>query len=251
VKTLYEEYINGRNAYEYPAIGLSATEILNNVENWADVYKQQDFNTSLDLDNHHNSLLLSKNDNDILLGIYSVMYWGYITSGAKSRIRCNWLSVGNATNNQLSLKHMGKTAAIDIIRNSESYLKNSKYSDALMEIRKLPHVGVSFGTKFLAFIDPENVGILDDKITRHLASDSFSNILDKETIQNLKKPKNESVNNASIRYQAFCEALNQIKNRLNENSCKWNDLSGAKMNRFRAIDVERAFFAIAKQIDNA
>jgi len=242
---MYEEYIKGRNSYNYPAIGLFTNEILNDIGNWENVYKQHKFNTSLDLDIHHTSHLLSKNENDVLLGIYSVMYWGYITSGAKSITRCNWLSNGNARNKQLSLKYMGKSKAVDIIRKSESFLNNSRYSDALTEIRKLPHVGVSFGTKFLAFIDPENVGILDEKIIRHLASDSFNDILEKETIRDLNKPKNPS-----IRFQAFCEALNIIKTNLNKNGCQWSDLSGAKMNRFRAIDVERAFFAIAKQIDN-
>jgi hypothetical protein len=248
---LYEAYINGRNSYKYPPIGLCASQALDDVANWKAVYKHHQFQTTLELDIHHNSHLTSDNDDEVLLGIYSVMYWGYITSGAKSVIRCDWLSVGNTKNKELSLTHLGKSRGVKIIRKSHEHLKYSRYSDALLEIRNLPHVGVSFGTKFLAFIDPENVGVLDDKITRHLASNSFDKILDKETLKNLIKAPHESAKAASLRFQAFCEALNLIKKELNDKKCKWKDGSNTEMCRFRAIDVERALFAIAKEIDNA
>lgn len=179
-----------------------------------------------------------------------MMYWGYITSGKKSIIRCNWLSIGNAKNPKASLTHIGIEVAVKIIRDCIRLLQRSKYAEALTEIRKLPHVGVSFGTKYLAFLDPENVGVLDDKITRHLASGSYEHVLDNKTIQLLVKPCRETEEAASRRFQLFCESLQYIKEKVNIEKKKWKDVSGSEMCRFRSIDVERALFSIAKAKDN-
>jgi hypothetical protein len=116
---------------------------------------------------------------------------------------------------------------------------------ALREIRKLPYVGLSFGTKILAFIDPENVGVLDDKITTHLAAGTFGRILDHEVVSRLIKARHESAGRAEQRFVAFCQAINKIKSDLNEKGLGWTDQTGASMRRFRAVDVERSLFAIA------
>ena len=243
---MLKKLVSARGNYNYPAIGLCATRDLDVMSKWQDYYKEYQFTTTLELDNHHRELLLSIHDEKVLLGIYSVMYWGYITSGAKSVTRCDWLSVGNAKNKNHSLSYLGKDYAVNIIRNSKKLLDKSDYAGALLEVIKLPHIGVSFGTKLLAFIDSENVGILDNKISRHLSSDSFRHILDEKVIVHLNKKIN-----SAIKFQSYCESLNAIKIQLNNAGYGWCDVSGAKMSRFRAIDVERALFSIAKSIDSA
>lgn len=243
---MFEKLVSARNNYNYPAIGLCSIRDLDIVSKWQDYFKKNQFATTLELDNHHHKLLLSEHDSEVLLGIYSVIYWGYITSGAKSVTRCDWLSVGNAKNNDHSLSYHGKDYAVNIIRESKKLLDKSDYVGALLEIRKLPHIGVSFGTKLLAFIDPENVGVLDEKILRHLSTGSFCHVLEETVIVRLNKK-----NNSANKFQDYCESLNVIKIQLNNKGFGWCDVSGAKLSRFRAIDVERALFSIAKSIDNA
>lgn len=247
---MHEEYVKGRNAYNYPSIGLCACETLKCPDGWGKSFKKHEFKTTLDLDIHHYTHLHSEDDQEVILGIYSVMYWGYITSGAKSITRCNWISVGNANNAEASLTYLGLDFAVGIIRSCINLLQHSKYGDALTEIRNLPHVGVSFGTKYLAFLDPENVGVLDDKITRHLSAGSYEHLLGKETIKLLEKPKNETLSEAADRFEAFCKALNVIKKEINETKKQWKDISGSEMCRFRSVDVERALFSIAQEADN-
>lgn len=244
-----EEYVKGRNAYSYPPVGLCALKTLKNPSDWEQAYQKHEFRTTLELDLHHYSHLHSNDDQEVLLGIYSVMYWGYITSGAKSKTRCDWLSKGNAKNPEASINHIGIDTAVQIIRNSISLLDNGSYGCALTEIRKLPHVGVSFGTKYLAFLDLENVGVLDDKITRHLSAGSYEHVLNHDTLQKLVKPKNESPSSAAKRFEAFCKVLSSIKSNVNANKKGWKDASGAEMCRFRTVDIERALFAIAKAKD--
>jgi len=246
---MHEEYVKGRNAYSYPPVGLCALKSLDNPSDWEQSYQRHEFKTTLELDLHHFSHLHSSDDQEVLLGIYSVMYWGYITSGAKSKTRCDWLSMGNSRNPAVSINHIGASAAVQIIRNCIPLLESKQYGCALSVIRKLPHVGVSFGTKYLAFLDLENVGVLDDKITRHLASGSYEHVLSKEKLLLLVKPKNESPSSAAARFQAFCEALGSIKSKVNASKKGWKDVSGAEMCRFRTVDIERALFAIAKAKD--
>jgi hypothetical protein len=242
---MFGALVNARNAYAYPSIGLCASKNLDDVALWQESFEAKTFKSTLYLDVHHTSHLLSKDDDDVLLGIYSVIYWGYITSGGRSKIRCNWLSVGNAKNNQLSLDYISKAVGVKIVRTAAEHIQRGEYAQALLEIRKLPHVGMSFGTKFLAFLDPENVGILDEKITRHLALGSFTEVLGKNTVQQLIKPNNESAIAASQRFQIYCDVLNKIKQAVNKQKLYWQDASGAEMCRFRAIDLERALYAIA------
>ncbi len=248
---MYKEYVKGRCAYHYPATGLVAGTILDNLSAWSTIYKPKNFDTTLKLDQYHNEKLLSETDDDVLLGVFSVMYWGYLTSGNKSIIRCDWLAKGNAKNPKHCLMHLGRDHAIKAIRDSAEFLSRKKYADALTCIRRLPHVGVSFGTKYLAFIDPENVGILDDKIARHISSGSFSHVLDSTTIDALTKPKHETPKAAARRFEKYCISLNEIKVLLNDQCLMWEDQSGATLERFRAVDVERALFSIAKNTDRA
>ena len=244
-----DELVKGRNSYSYPPVGLCALKTLENPSDWEQAYQIHKFKTTLELDLHHYYHLHSNDDQEVLLGIYSVMYWGYITSGAKSKTRCDWLSKGNSRNPEASINHIGISAAVQIIRDSIALLEKGSYGCALTEVRKLPHVGVSFGTKYLAFLDLENVGVLDDKITRHLAAGSYEHLLSQDTLRQLVKSKNESPSSAAARFQAFCEALSSIKSKVNASKKGWKDASGSEMCRFRTVDIERALFAIAKTKD--
>lgn len=240
------EYVKARNAYSYPHVGLVGRSKLNNFSEWSSAYAEIEFENTLRLDDHHKQCLTSDIEDEVILGIFSVMYWGYKTSGAKSKIRCDWLANGNSKNFKLSLSEIGKYQSVSIIQQALESLSKSDYSTALRIIRKLPHVGVSFGTKYLAFLDPENVGVLDDKITKHLSAGTFTNLLGSDFVKKIIKSNNESNKKAEIRFSAFCEALNLIKAELNLCHLSWRDVSGAEMNRFRAVDVERALFSIAK-----
>lgn len=246
---MYDELVDARNSYSYPPIGLRALKILDDPSEWEQSYQKHQFRTTLELDIHHHDHLASKNDQEILLGVYSVMYWGYITSGSKSVTRCNWLSNGNAKNPEKSISHIGVESVVQTVKNCRELLGKGKYGYALSEIRNLPHVGVSFGSKFLSFLDLENIGVLDDKITRHIVTGSYEHVLSPEILRALAKPKNESDTAAANRFQTFCEMLGSIKAKMNSKKSGWKDVSGAEMCRFRSVDIERALFAIAKYKD--
>lgn len=242
----FDEFVKARNAYSYPPVGLVHLHKSGNFPDWRAAYYEQRFVDTLRLDEHHFNLLSSSVEDEVILGLFSVMFWGYKTSGAVSVARCNWLAFGKSSNPKNSLNALGKSLAVRIVRQALEGLRKSDYSGALREIRKLPHVGVSFGTKYLAFLDPENVGVLDDKITKHLSAGTFTSLLGETVVKQLVKPTRESTIDAENRFSAFCLALNKIKDDLNSRSLAWSDASGAEMARFRAVDVERALFAIAK-----
>jgi hypothetical protein len=244
-------YVAARNAYAYPPVGLVAIVDPIDVRNWRASFSEHRFVTTLQLDQHHADCLLSESSERVVAGVYSVMYWGYITSGAKSVTRCTWISVGNKKNPNKSISYIGKDALVDTVRRASGLLNKGSYGDALLVIQQLPHIGISFGTKLLAFMYPECVGILDDKITKHLSDGSFAAVMDALTLRKLTKSRNETGKQAAARFQAFCEALNTIKTALNQCGAGWRDISGATMNRFRALDVERALFAIAKNTKTA
>ena len=246
-----DKYIAARNAYAYPPVGLCATADQIDIHDWKTSFSEHRFDTTLQLDQYHTDCLLSDSNELVLTGIYSVMYWGYITSGAKSVTRCTWISIGNSKNPSNSISYIGRDTAVDIVRKSLQSLNKENYGDALLVIRQLPHVGVSFGTKFLAFMSPEYVGVLDDKITKHLSTGSFTTILNPSVLHRLMKPKSENAKQTAARFPVFCETLNSIKIKLNQEGATWHDMSGASMGRFRALDVERALFSIAKSADNA
>lgn len=242
---MLEKYASGRNAYNYPPIGLVLRQPLGAVADWESAYEVHRFPSTLEIDNHHYQCLSSADDEAVILGLFSVVYWGYITSGSLSRARCNWLAVGKRQSPQNSLAHLGKAFAVDCVRRASRYLDAGDVALALREICKLPYVGLSFGTKILAFMDPETLGVLDDKITENMAVGTFGQVLEVEVIEKLKKPKYESPRRAEQRYVTFCQVLNGIKNDLNCEGMGWADASGASMTRFRAVDVERSLFAIA------
>jgi hypothetical protein len=88
-----ETILAGRNAYDYPPIGLIARDA--NATSWRKRYQAFNFPDSLRLDRHHTDCLNSHTDADVLNGIFSVMYWGNVTAGKKCETRCDWLESGN------------------------------------------------------------------------------------------------------------------------------------------------------------
>jgi len=218
-----DKYIAARNAYNCPPIGLLATVDQIDIHNWKTSFSKHQFDSTLRLDQYHEDCLLSESKEQVLSGIYSVMYWGYVTSGAKSMTRCTWISVGNIRNPANSISSIGQDNAVDIVRKSFQCLSEGNFGDALLVIRQLPHVGISFGTKYLAFMSPEYVGVLDEKITNHMSAGSFSKILNSKVLQKLIKSKYENPKQAAERFQVYCETLNAIKDQLNQDGAIWHD----------------------------
>lgn len=235
---LCKAILAARNAYDYPSVGLALRDA--SASDWRGRYEPHTFRNSLHLDHHHTRSLNSQNDDDVLNGIFSVMYWGNITAGKKCETRCDWLERGNKRFPNLSLRALGPLTAIAAVRKSVALLKGGHYEEALDEIRlRLPFVGPSFGSKYLAFLDPERIGVLDLKILKHLHQGTFDELLGGHAIV-LKKARSPAK-----RFARFCLVLNELRDLMKNKALRWKDKSGASA-EFRAIDVERALFALAK-----
>ena len=78
--------ISSRNKYNIPPVGLTFDPTAPNGP--TEIYQEFTFGTSLELDLHHHHLLQSDNEQEVLLGIYSTIYWSqYAFLSAEERPR--------------------------------------------------------------------------------------------------------------------------------------------------------------------
>jgi hypothetical protein len=204
---------------------------------------EHDFQSSDALDQHHHRLLMSDSDDDVVAAIFSVMYWGHYSAGVTRYTRCDWLERGNARNAAQSLPGLSLPCVLAIIRCAARQVKEGDLAAALKSVMYLPHVGESFASKYLAFIDPENVGVFDRHIHHALEEGTYTPMLGADCVAGiLAQPRSNG-----RRFQAFCNMLNAVKDCLNRQGCAaWHNATGGALGRFRAIDVERALFQIAR-----
>lgn len=246
---MLEQLVSARASYAYPPVGLVTVERLHAPSTWEADLIERRFEHTLALDDHHRDLLHSADDADIVTGVFSVVYWGNITGGGLARARTRWVATGKAGRADESVADLGMTASADIVREARQHLARGDVEAALVAVTRLPYVRLSFGSKLLAFLDPERVGVLDEKITRHLQAGTFARVLGPREAVGLVGGKVESARRAAARYARFCAALADIRDAINAEGRGWQDASGASMPRFRAVDVERALFAMALRAD--
>lgn len=208
------------------------------------------FSNSIELDKYHTALLNSGSTDSTHLGIASVQYWGRCF--AKARLnhnqavaRVHWLFEGNARSKKTLINCAAEKSVIAAVKS----VSEDKFGDAYMQIEGVPHLGTSFGSKLLAFICPEKIGIYDSHIARYL-SDNIESIKalvdwdDKNDVL-LPYPKRFSVSN-SLPFQNYCLLLSSLAQSLNQKGkdYQWKDWDGSAQ-QWRAVDVERALFQIA------
>lgn len=200
---------------------------------------------STDLDNYHHSLLTSSNDQEILVGFLSVIFWGYI-SGADGVVRkARALSKVRAFRDGIKGKSpTPKSDLISIIKTAREFVGMNDLKNALHELMKIKYLGMSFSSKIIMFMDPDKSAVYDSIIASQLESDLNLDFLYINTTGSSKKHKI----NQSKTYKMWCDFCRDTAILLNEKNAQWIDWNG-KCENFRAVDVERAFFALGKHIN--
>lgn len=250
------DLLNARNNYNYPSghikVDLSCELTSENlkpvVPNSPDC-----FSSSLSLDNYHNNLLISSEKESVNLGIVSVQYWGRCfvkgrVNHSQALVRAKWLLDGNAKSNKNILN---ENIGFETVKKLIGLTKENRIGDAFWELKSVPHLGVSFGSKLLAFINPEKVGVYDSHIARYLVNNIEQIKLlcheVRETDTILKSPQSFRVYDKH-RFENYCNLLQLLAAKLNQMgiSYQWTDWDNTK-NDWRAIDVERALFVLAQR----
>ena len=188
--------ISSRNKYNIPPVGLTFDPTAPNGP--TEIYQEFTFGTSLELDLHHHHLLQSDNEQEVLLGIYSTIYWSqYAFSSAEERPRTidDFLALMPP-----AISAIKPTVAATALKNVITDLKHEHHALALIEINKLLRSNLSTASNILAFLDPENIGVFDDKLITLLTSGEWNLFLGDEICRALARPKTETLNDAASRF---------------------------------------------------
>ena len=228
--------ISSRNKYNISPVGLTFDPTAPNGQ--TEIYQEFTFGTSLELDLHHHHLLHSDNVQEVLLGIYSTIYWSqYAFLPVKERP-----STIDEFRNLLpsAISVIKPTVAAAAMKNAITDLNHKHHALALIEINKLFHSNLSTASTILAFLDPENIGVFDDRLNTLLTFGEWNLFLGDEVCTALARPQTETLNDAANRFALYCTVLGKIKHRVNQSRIGWKDPTGCQMLRFRSIDVQRA-----------
>jgi len=219
----FSEYVAKRNAYLYPAVSLCGS-----IDRWTEVH----FTTTHQLDCHQNLLLLSEEDEQVVLGYLSTVFWGYYsgkdnakrTARAQSKVR---LAIGR-------VQEIGIVSVAQKIRAAFANLISNRYVEALRQLCGLPQLGIPFASKVCAFLIPASCGVIDKVIANNYPCFGF-------TVDDNGYVKNTAGNKSN--YVEYCSFLQKQANTLNSQGEQfhWKDRDGQHY-PWRAVDVERALY---------
>lgn len=240
-----------RNKYNYPKAYLIASNVPTKIKIasnfWAQqIIAQHGAKSDLVVDRHHHKLLHSISSEDNILGTTSVIFWGFNTFSKNASMsepkfalnRIKWHLEGNRT------KSASTPEAINQALNKVKTATNA--GEALSQLSPISQLGRSpFASKVIAFMFPETTGVYDTQIMRGLYQADWAK---KAGLQ----CKTGDVSNASIQkgYTRWCNFLTEIASSMNKgiergNKWQWTD-PGGQIERWRAIDIERALFHLFK-----
>lgn len=202
--------------------------------------------SSIGLDTFHRELLNSQEDGALLHGLLSVTFWGYL-SGARGRVtegralaRTNWICQGRGDappqNKQEILLHL-RTARQHVLSDSPAL--------ALREAMRISYLGMSFASKVVAFMGPDVASVYDKIISDGLREETNPELqaLFVDTAATVSESKRAT---QVATYGRWCNWCVARASELNLAGRTWNDWNGT-VNRWRAIDIERALFSTYAQ----
>lgn len=196
---------------------------------------------SVDLDAHHAKLLNEDTEKDLLHGLASAMFWGY-ASGTDGRFH---IERAIAKTKQLIEGH-GRAAAqrpceiVQSLRAARARLQAGDINGALLIAMGIKFLGMSFASKVLMFVDPSTAVVYDSVIGERLAHSSDARLRAMAVSTNRAANRNRQVQ----AYSQWCTYCFETAAAMNQNNQhKWKDWNGAER-EWRAVDVERGFFAL-------
>lgn len=194
--------------------------------------------TGLRLDDYHFKLLRSKSGTIQLLGLASVVYWGFFTFGDRfARRRVLRLLNGYRKKPGVSVK-----LASTRLRAATRSTAVGATGAALGQCAGLSQLGQTpFASKVIAFLSPSLAGVFDNRICKGVRDQPWA----LPFWRGIGQVHNVRIQEA---YQAWCLFLSLIASNLNAGISAgrkdWRWSCGEDTNQmWRAIDVERAIFA--------
>src|SRR5690606_242373 len=112
------------------------------------------------------------------------------------------------------------------------------------EVREIKFIAMSFATKLMAFMNPMIAAVYDDVISKRLSTqvDPSLSTLHVPTLATSTKERALQ----AIAYEGWCRWCRDKAVELNSAQKKWRDWD-ASTHAWRALDVERAFFALGRE----
>ena len=237
------EYLENRNAYWYPAVGLAGS-----LDSWREV----SFSSTLEMDCHHNELLTSNKNGRVVLGYLSTIFWGFysgqdrVIRPARAKGKAMLALNGNDFKKMGRIERMrgvsdvGVDVVACVIRDAYAHLMSDQYAEALELLSELPQLGLAFASKVCAFLVPAKCGVIDSVLAERYPRFGFS--ADKKDIV-----KNTSDNRSN--YRTYCLCLQQQAQTLNLEGPEFLWLDRDRIRHvWRAVDVERALFEDGRSI---
>jgi len=239
-----QKLIKYRGMYNYPKAYIKSAKVHNHDIDFGNgnygqfVQPLSGEITDLWLDNYHGKLLHSHNNWDNLLGIASIVYWGYYTFAhnyASNRVK--WLLQGHGG-------HVGLTATVahNILVNLIHDLTNNNSGSALSRLHGVGQLQQTpFASKIIAHASPNNTGVYDNRLRQGLNELPWAFQFN-DGIGNVGRPAIQRS------YQSWCSFITMIASQINLGISlgkQWHWTCGDDKNqKWRAIDVERALFAM-------
>lgn len=248
-----DQLVSSRKRYSYPPYrlvkvssessksGLGHYSVEQNgpsQEQWTDTSKRSVY-SSINLDEYHKGLLHSDLDDDRLIGLLSVVFWGYV-AGVNSQINVN-RALAKA---RMILKGKKNTKPQDIneirdfLRMGVTHSLKGRFDLAIQSFCDLKFIGPSFASKLVAFSCPERAGILDQVVARKLCKSEIPLLVA------IGSKFNGQISSAySSAYLEWCDWCEEKAAKLNSRGVCWDDWDGSSY-PWRSIDVERAVFQL-------
>jgi hypothetical protein len=179
-------------------------------------------------------------------GLLSAVFWGF-ASGVDGRI-----NVGRAVARSrafiLGRKNLSAQEPETILthlRKTRELLKAVRIGDALRTARNIQFLGMSFASKIVMFMNPTVAAVYDSIISNRLRFQTDSQL------RALYVPTSWAgsigIKTAqSDAYERWCHWCREKADALNCAAFKWKDWNGTEHD-WRAVDVERAVFALGRQ----
>lgn len=202
--------------------------------------KRQRF-SSLELDNFHSALLTSDNAQDLLHGLLSVVFWGYV-SGTDGNIREERALKRTCwhLNGRINSPPQLPQEIIFHLRNARAALEKAQVGDALIEVTRVKFLGMAFGSKVLTFMNTRVAAVYDEVISLRLEGNPNPAL--NKLAKGVKLTRKADQANL---YAEWCGWCRQKADALNKVGASWRDWNGTD-NAWRAVDAERAFYALGR-----
>jgi hypothetical protein len=177
--------------------------------------------------------------------LLSVVFWGF-SSGVDGRLNTQRaLSRAKAVVfGRKNARPQPEDEIIAHIKRSRELLNISRIAEALLEAEQIKYLQMSFASKLITFMNPAAAAIYDAVISLRLEKETDPELRRLFVSTDMPTSKSAKTSHAKA-YAAWCEWCAKKAGDLNAQGAKWLDWNGTA-NSWRAVDIERAFFALGR-----